>query len=77
MITLKTPQQVAKMRAAGRVVNQVLKRTGEAVHPGVTTGELEDLAARIISENGGTSAVSGLCASRSYAVSRLYVYFGQ
>ena len=59
MITLKTPQQVAKMRAAGRVVNQVLTRVGEAVHPGVTTGELEDLAANIISEHGGTSAFLG------------------
>lgn len=59
MITLKSPAQIAKMRAAGRIVHQVLKQTGEAVQPGVTTGELEDLAARIISENGGTSPFLG------------------
>lgn len=59
MVTLKTPEQIAKMRAAGRVVHRVLKETGAAAQPGVTTGELEDLAARIISESGGTSPFLG------------------
>ena len=59
MNTLKTPQQIAKMRAAGRVVRRVLNATGEAAQPGVTTGELEDIAARIISESGGTSPFLG------------------
>ena len=59
MITLKSPQQIAKMRSAGRVVRKVLNETGAAAVPGVTTGELEDLAARIISEHGGTSPFLG------------------
>lgn len=59
MITLKSPQQIAKMRAAGRVVNHVLTTMGQYAQPGVTTGELEDMAARIISENGGTSPFLG------------------
>ena len=59
MITLKSPQQIAKMRAAGRVVRKVLNTAGAAAVPGITTGELEDMAARIISEHGGTSPFLG------------------
>lgn len=56
---LKTDEQIAKMRRSGRVVHKVLQAMGEVVKPGVTTGELEDLAARIISEHGGTSPFLG------------------
>jgi methionyl aminopeptidase len=59
MVSLKTKEEIAKMRAAGRVVNLVLKTMGELVRPGVTTGELEDAAARLISEHGGTSPFLG------------------
>ena len=59
MNTLKSPQQIAKMRAAGRVVRKVLDTAGAAAVPGITTGELEDMAARIISEHGGTSPFLG------------------
>lgn len=59
MIKLKTGEEIEKMRRAGRIVHRVLQETGNAVAPGVTTGELEDLAARIISEVGGTSPFLG------------------
>jgi methionyl aminopeptidase len=58
-IHLKTHQEIEKIRAAGRVVNRVLKTCGAAVRPGITTGELEDIASRIISESGGTSPFLG------------------
>lgn len=59
MIYLKNPEEIEKMRAAGRVVHKVLKAAGEAVRPGITTGELEDLAMRIISESEGISPFLG------------------
>jgi methionyl aminopeptidase len=59
MIYLKTQAEIERMRAAGRIVHHVLKTCGGAVAPGVTTGELEDLASRIISEAGGTSPFLG------------------
>ncbi|HZO91414.1 MAG TPA: type I methionyl aminopeptidase [Chthonomonadaceae bacterium] len=59
MIILKTREEIAKIRAAGRVVHRVLKEVGEAVQPGVTTGTLEDLASQIISESGGSSPFLG------------------
>jgi methionyl aminopeptidase len=59
MIVLKSREEIEKMRKAGRVVHKVLKEVGDAIVPGVTTGELEDLAARIISESGGFSPFLG------------------
>lgn len=59
MIHLKKPQEIEKMRAAGRVVHRVLKETGAIVAPGITTGDLEDLAVKIITEAGGTSPFVG------------------
>lgn len=46
LVALKTPQQIAVMRRAGRVVAAVLRVVGEAVRPGVTTAELDAIAAR-------------------------------
>jgi methionyl aminopeptidase len=48
MITLKSPAEVDKMRQAGRIVAEVLKRMQEWVVPGVTTGELNELAEAVI-----------------------------
>lgn len=58
-VSLKTREEIAKMRTAGRIVHKVLQTCGAAVRPGITTGELEDIASRIISENGGTSPFLG------------------
>lgn len=63
MIVLKGPAQIEKMRAAGRIVHEVLRETGAAAIPGVTTGQLEDIAARIISRAGATSAFLGYAPS--------------
>ena len=59
MLYLKTKAEIEKIRAAGRVVDRVLKAVGAAVKPGVMTWELEDIAAKIISEAGGQSAFLG------------------
>lgn len=59
MVILKTPAEIEKMRAAGRLAYKVHQAVREAIAPGVTTGELEDLAMRIISEGGGTSPFLG------------------
>ena len=59
MIVLKTPQEIEKIRAAGRVLHMAMKAAEAAVAPGVTTGELEDLAMRVIAQSGGTSPFLG------------------
>jgi methionyl aminopeptidase len=42
-ITIKTPDQLAKMRVAGRLASEVLDMIGEHVKPGVTTDDLDRL----------------------------------
>ena len=59
MVTLKTPEETAKMRAAGRIVAQMLAACRAAVRPGVTTGELDRIAADILQRHGATSNFKG------------------
>ncbi len=40
-VTIKTPEEIEKMRVAGRLAAEVLEMIGEHVRPGVTTGELD------------------------------------
>jgi methionyl aminopeptidase len=40
-VTIKTAEEIAKMRVAGRLAAEVLEMIGEHVRPGVTTDELD------------------------------------
>lgn len=42
-VTIKSPEEIAKMRVAGRLAAEVLKMIAPHVQPGVTTGELDKL----------------------------------
>ncbi len=55
LVTLKTPQQIAAMRRAGRVVAAVLRVLRPAVRPGVSTAELDAIAAKELARHGATS----------------------
>ncbi|TMB75747.1 MAG: type I methionyl aminopeptidase, partial [Chloroflexi bacterium] len=59
MVTLKTKDETAKMREAGRIVAEVLASCRAAVRPGVTTGELDKIAADILKRRGATSNFKG------------------
>jgi methionyl aminopeptidase len=59
MVTLKTSDQTAKMRVAGRVVAEMLDACRAAVRPGVTTGELDRIAADILKKHGAQSNFKG------------------
>ena len=58
-VTVKTPEQVALMRAAGLVVARTLQRVQAAVAPGVTTGELDRLAEQSIRDEGAVPSFLG------------------
>ena len=51
MISLKNASQIAKMRDAGKVLREVEDEVRLAVRPGVTTGELDVLAEKLIRKN--------------------------
>ncbi len=58
-IQLKSAAELDKMRASGRLVALVQQEIAGAIHPGVTTGELDRLAERRIREAGARPAFKG------------------
>lgn len=65
-ITIKTPEQLDKMRVAGRLAREVLHMIEPHVRPGVTTGELNDLCHDyIVNEQQAIPAPLGYGASGS------------
>ena len=58
-VTLKTPEQVALMRAAGLVVARTLDRLVAAALPGATTGALDRLAEESIRAEGAVPSFLG------------------
>lgn len=56
---LKTPEEIERIRAAGKVAHKVIQTIRDVAKPGMTTGELEEIAVRIISEHGGRSPCLG------------------
>jgi methionyl aminopeptidase len=64
-VVLKSPREIELMRAAGRVVREVLTRVGEMTVPGVTTAELNRVAERIIADAGAEPLFKGVQAPRA------------
>jgi methionyl aminopeptidase len=59
MVTLKTGEQIAKMREAGTIVAAMLVATRDAVKPGITTAELDRIAADVLARAGAASSFLG------------------
>jgi methionyl aminopeptidase len=59
LIIRKTPGEIDKMAAAGRVVADTIALLGEHVRPGVTTAELDRVAAEYIASQGAKSSFFG------------------
>ena len=69
-ISTRSASEVKLMREAGRIVCAILDALEAKVKPGITTGELDAIAEKLISKNGAKSAFKGyhgfpavLCAS--------------
>lgn len=75
MIVRRSAAELAIMREAGRVTARALSAVGDAVLPGVTTAELDDIAYAVIEKAGAKPAFKGyhgfpatICASRNCEV---------
>lgn len=55
-IELKSADQIQSMRQAGLVVAHALTAMSDAVQPGVSTGELDEIARGVLREAGATSS---------------------
>jgi len=51
MVIRKTPAEIEKMRAAGRVVQKVHQRVREICKPGITTAQIDEAAQKVIDDN--------------------------
>jgi methionyl aminopeptidase len=59
VIVRKTPEEIEKMAAAGRVLARCLGMLGRKARAGVTTGDLDEAAERFIRSQGGEPAFKG------------------
>jgi methionyl aminopeptidase len=65
-IFIKTPQEIAIMREAGRINALALAATRELIRPGVTTAELDAAAAEVIRKHGAKPAFLGVQGAYPY-----------
>lgn len=54
-MSIDSPDELAGLRAAGRVVAEAIREMSRRVRPGVSTGELDDLAAQVFARHGARS----------------------
>ena len=54
-MSIDHPDELAALRAAGRVVAETLRELARRVRPGVTTAELDDVAAAVFARHGARS----------------------
>jgi methionyl aminopeptidase len=55
-MSINGPEELAGMRAAGKIVSLMLEAMKSAVRPGLTTGELDEIGADVMRRNGARSA---------------------
>ena len=55
-MSINTPEELARMRAAGAIVRRVIEAMKQRVRPGVTTAELDRIGADVMREHGAQSA---------------------
>ena len=54
-MSIDSPDELAAMRAAGQVVAEAIREMSRRVRPGVTTAELDDIAAGVFARHGARS----------------------
>ena len=59
MIIRKGPEEIERIARAGDLVAATIAHVGEHLRPGITTGELDDIAGAFVTAHGGVSASKG------------------
>ncbi len=58
-VIIKSAQEIAVMRKAGQILAAVIEALSKAVRPGITTGELDSVAARELKKRGAVASFKG------------------
>ncbi len=74
-IVIKTPEQIEKMRVAGKLAAEVLEMIGEHVKPGVTTNELNEICHNYIVDVQG--CIPAPLRLRLPAIPKIHLYINQ
>ena len=59
MVTVKRPEEIARMRKAGRILVRILDTLQQELRPGVTTAELDRVAEAMIADAGAVPSFKG------------------
>lgn len=59
MINLKIDEEIEIMREGGKILGEIIKKLSEAVKPGITTNDLEELARELVLSYGVKSSFLG------------------
>jgi methionyl aminopeptidase len=59
MISIKSEEDIKKLRASGRILSRVISSLSKFVRSGISTGELDRIAEKLISKEGALSAFKG------------------
>jgi methionyl aminopeptidase len=64
MVTIKRPEEIARMRHAGTILAEVLRQLEAELRPGMTTLELDTIAERMIRDAGAVPSFLGYGGAR-------------
>mgnify|MGYP001024785220 CR=1 FL=1 len=77
MVVLKTDREIAKMKDAGRIASKALKLAGDAVEPGISTLEINDIVRKYIESEGALPSFlnyGGFPASACISVNNVVIH---
>ena len=77
MVILKTDREIEKMKDAGRIASKALKLAGEAVEPGISTLEIDDIVRKYIENEGAKPSFlnyGGFPASACISVNNVVIH---
>lgn len=77
MLILKTDRELEKMKNAGRIASKALKLAGEAVEPGVSTLEIDNIVRKFIESQGARPSFlnyGGFPASACISVNNVVIH---
>ncbi len=65
MITIKSEEEIRKLKKAGNILSEILRKLKLEIKPGISTGHLDTLAERLITEYGCKPSFKGYKSSDS------------
>jgi len=59
MIVIKSPDEIKRIREAGRIIGKVFEKVNDFIEPGMATAEIDGIVQSVIEKSGGRPAFKG------------------